>query len=191
MGRGKQVTLHFKRCGLKKYGKMIRGKQVTLYFKRCYLKKYGKMIRGKQITLHFKCCILNVAVWKNTGKWNILITSSTWKTSNIAFQMLQFGKVRKNDTRKTNNAAFQSLYFKCYGLKKYGKMICGKQITLHFKCCILSVVVWKNMGKWNIFITSSTRKTSNVAFQTLRFEKYWQIVICERSYNEICKLHCL
>ena len=85
-----------------------------LYFKRCGLKKYGKM--------------------KYFNK------SSTWKTSNIAFQMLQFGKVRKNDTRKTNNAAFQSLYFKCYGLKKYGKMICGKQVTLHFKCCILSVV---------------------------------------------------
>ena len=32
-------------------GKMIRGKQVTLHFKRCGLKKYGKMIRGKQVTL--------------------------------------------------------------------------------------------------------------------------------------------
>jgi hypothetical protein len=52
---------------LKKYGKMIRGKQVTLHFKRCIskrcgLKKYVKMIRGKQVTLHFKRCISNVAV---------------------------------------------------------------------------------------------------------------------------------
>ena len=38
-----QVTKYFKRCGLKKYGKMIRGKQVTLHFKRCRLKKYGKI----------------------------------------------------------------------------------------------------------------------------------------------------
>jgi hypothetical protein len=43
MIHGKQVTLHFKRCGLKKYGKTIRGKQVTLHFKRCGLKNDGKM----------------------------------------------------------------------------------------------------------------------------------------------------
>jgi hypothetical protein len=49
-------VLYFKRCGLKKYGKMILGKQVTLHFKRCGLKKYGKMIRGKQATLYFKRC---------------------------------------------------------------------------------------------------------------------------------------
>jgi hypothetical protein len=41
---------------------MIRGKQVTLHFKRCGLKKYGKMIRGKQVKLHFKRCISDVAV---------------------------------------------------------------------------------------------------------------------------------
>ena len=124
MGRGKQVTLHFKRCGLKKYGKMIRGKQVTLYFKRCYLKKYRKMIRGKQITLHFKCCILNVAVWKNTGKWNILISHPRGKQV--------------------------TLHFKCCSLEKYGKMIRGKQITLHFNRCISNVTVWKSMGKWYV-----------------------------------------
>jgi len=53
-----QVTKYFKRCGLKKHGKMIRGKQVTLHFKRCGLKKYGEMICGKQVTLHFKRCRL-------------------------------------------------------------------------------------------------------------------------------------
>jgi hypothetical protein len=32
---------------LEKYGKMIRRKQITLHFKRCDLQKYGKMIHGK------------------------------------------------------------------------------------------------------------------------------------------------
>jgi hypothetical protein len=58
--------LHFKRCRLEKYGKMIRRKQITLHFKRCDLQKYGKMIRGK---------------------WNVFITSSTRKTSFFIFVM--------------------------------------------------------------------------------------------------------
>jgi hypothetical protein len=36
----------------------------------------------------------------------------------------------ENDTWKTSNVAFQTLYFKRCGLKKYGNMIRGKQVTL-------------------------------------------------------------
>ena len=87
MIRGKQVTLHFKICRLKRYGKMIRGKQVTLHFKRCRLEKYGKMIRRKQITLHFKRCDLQKYGKMIRGKWNVFITSSTRKTSFFIFVM--------------------------------------------------------------------------------------------------------
>ena len=71
--------------------------------------------------------------------------NDTRKTSNVAFQTLRFEKVRENETRKTSNVTFQMLYFIRCGLKKYGKMKC--------------------------FMTSCTQKISNVAFQTLRFEK--------------------
>jgi hypothetical protein len=105
----KTTNWYFKRCGLKKYGKMkcfishVLEKQVTLHFKRCGLKKYGKT----------KC----------------FITSCTRKASNVAFQTW-FEKVWQKCTGKWNVIKRHvlekqvTLHFKRCGLKKYGKMKC-------------------------------------------------------------------
>ena len=50
----------------------------------------------------------------------------------------------------------------------YKRHVLEMQVTLHYKRCGL-----KKYGKMKCFITSCTRKASNVAFQTLRFEKVW------------------
>ena len=114
---------------LKKYGKMKRGKQATLHFKRCITKvavwkstlKWNVLwrhVRGKQVTLHFKRCVL-----KKYGKMKCLMTSCTRKTSNVAVWKRT---VKWNVLWRYVRGKQVTLHFKRCGLKKYGKMICGK-----------------------------------------------------------------
>jgi hypothetical protein len=70
-------------------------------------------------------------------------------------------------------------YYKRCGLKMYGEKVRKWNVLLRHVLekqltDILSVVVWKSRrkkyGKMKCFITSCTRKASNVAFQALCFE---------------------
>ena len=64
------------------------------------------------------------------------------------------------------------LYFKRCGLRQYGKMKCFiTSCTRKASNVVLQSCGLKKYGKMKCFITSCTRKASNVAFQTLRFEK--------------------
>jgi hypothetical protein len=73
-----------------------------------------------------------------------------------------FEKVREN-LKMFDNITQVTKYFKRYDLNKYMKMIRGKQVTKYFKRCGLKKIRENN-----------TRKTSNVSFQTLWFEKILQ-----------------
>jgi hypothetical protein len=68
----------------------------------------------------------------------------------------KYGKMFDNITQVTKS-------FKRCDLNKYRKMIRGKQVTKYFKRCGLKKIRENN-----------TRKTSNVSFQTLWFEKILQ-----------------
>jgi hypothetical protein len=68
----------------------------------------------------------------------------------------KYGKMCDNITQVTK-------YFKRCDLNKYRKMIRGKQVAKYFKRCGLKKIRENN-----------TRKTSNVSFQPLWFEKILQ-----------------
>jgi hypothetical protein len=62
---------------------------------------------------------------------------------------------------------FNLLFFHIFHIiSQFSRHVQEKQVTLHFKRCSL-----KKYGNMKCFITSCTRKASNVAFQTLRFQK--------------------
>jgi hypothetical protein len=87
------------------------------------------------------------------------ITSCTRKTTNWYFK------------RCISNVAVWTGTEKSTGkLNVLWRYVLKKQVTLHFKRAF-EKSTGKNYGKMKCFITSCTRKASNVVFQTFRFEK--------------------
>jgi hypothetical protein len=131
----KQVTLNFKRCGLKKYGKM-----------KCFIASCTR----KQVTLHFKRCshISDEASGGATGsgpdrKWRQIPAFF------LAITVVQNVPLRITDMDTGCDRRSR-------GLIKYGKMKCfitsctSKASNVSFQTLRFEKVRGKSTGKWNV-----------------------------------------